>query len=151
MGVDLAFVAGTQPAIGSEGFRSLRVFPVVAFHQGRATHLNLSRLGVHTALYSGVRQAHRPRLARARQRGVGHTTVFGHAIHLNQIQSEVAVPLQHIGRHGGGATGRNSALVESEAFENLFPHQLANQWQTQQALELGRRNFAVYALLKLDP
>ena len=67
---------------------------------------------------------------------MGDAAVLGHAVNLNQVQAEVAVPLQHVGGHGCGTACRHPTLVQAKTFENLAAYQAPNQWNFQQFLQL---------------
>lgn len=106
-----AFVTSAQPSVWGECSGRELGFAVVGLHQGRATHLDLTGGRVHACFNSVVGQADRAGLARAGQSGVRDPAVLGHAIDLDQVQPQAAVPLQHIGRHGRSPARGDAALV----------------------------------------
>ena len=149
--VAAAFVAGAQPAVGGHGLCGLVWAFEVTLHQRRAAHLYFATLWVNTAFHALIRQAHRAHARVAGQGGMRDAAVFGHAIDLNQIQTQPPKKGQHIGRHGRGAPGGELALVQAQPCEDLAPHQAAQQGNRQQQLEPALGHLLKHALAELDP
>ena len=149
--IELALVAGAQPAVlGQRLLRQLGL-PVIAQHLAGAPYLDLGGHRIDAALHAVIGHADR---SRPRQLGKGRmrdAAVLGHAIDLGKPEAQPAVPVQQLRRHRGGTTSRHLAMVEAERPEDLLRHDPAHDRDAEQPVELRGGHLREHALLELDP
>ena len=77
--------------------------------------------------------------------------VLGHAVALDEVQSQPLVPGDELRGDGRRAAAGEHDLVQPEACQHLAPDAPAEHGDAQQQVELPRRNLREHALLELEP
>ncbi|MNL02606.1 hypothetical protein D3C87_1231180 [compost metagenome] len=149
-GVLFTFVTGTQESVLGDGVSGFLRLLEVAEHGRAAAHQHLARiLNAHFDL--GARLADPAGFVLARQADVRVTTAFGHAVDLQHVQSQFAVPQQQGQRHRRRAGQGHAQRIEPQPGEDLMPYPLADNRQTEQKIEAFCRDLAVHAHLEFGP
>jgi hypothetical protein len=78
-------------------------------------------------------------------------SVLGHAIQLDEVQTQCAIPTQQLRRHGRGPPCGHTALVQTQGGQYLFLNHPIEQRNFEQKRQLLGWHLGVYTFPKLEP
>mmetsp|Transcript_19459 Transcript_19459/g.36430 ORF Transcript_19459/g.36430 Transcript_19459/m.36430 type:complete len:532 (-) Transcript_19459:261-1856(-) len=149
-GIDLSSVARPEPPVLGNHLLGRLLVLVVPDHEAGRLELNLTVVG-DALLDARVGLADVARAGPALLADVGIVHVLGHAVSLEELQAETAVPLDELLGDGGRSGAGEADSIEAQSLQNLLPDEHADDRDGHEGVELLGRHLLEDALLELRP